>query len=118
MRGREEGQSVISVPHPSGSFCWAVPSIPVFSLSSRVPQEKRARLGPAWPRLAYALAFFHAIVLERRRYGPLGWCAPYQFSGSDLHVALENLEAMLAATVTTSTDGGGSEGEGRGMDAS
>ncbi|XP_071394424.1 dynein axonemal heavy chain 10, partial [Centroberyx affinis] len=50
---------------------------------------------PAFRSLVYVLAFFHAVVQERRKYGKIGWNVPYDFSESDFLVCMEILDTYL-----------------------
>ena len=43
----------------------------------------------------FVLAWFHAIVQERRIFIPQGWCKFYEFSDSDLKAGLEALNQHL-----------------------
>ncbi|XP_058850532.1 dynein axonemal heavy chain 10 [Acipenser ruthenus] len=50
---------------------------------------------PAFKSLVYVLAFFHAVVQERRKYGKIGWNVPYDFNESDFQVCMEILNTYL-----------------------
>lgn len=36
-----------------------------------------------YKKLLFSLGFFHAIILERIKFGPIGWNKPYQWMNSD-----------------------------------
>lgn len=41
-----------------------------------------------WRNIVFAVCFMHSIVYERRKFGPLGWCIPYEFNSADLEASL------------------------------
>nr|CAD7405122.1 unnamed protein product [Timema cristinae] len=54
---------------------------------------------PAFRSLVYVLAFFHAVVQERRKYDKIGWNISYDFNESDFNVCIEILDTYLTKAV-------------------
>ena len=64
---------------------------------SKVNEETLAACPhPAFRSCVFVLAFFHAVVQERRKYGKVGWNVRYDFNDSDFSVSIRLLDNYLA----------------------
>ncbi|NWU42756.1 DYH10 protein, partial [Hylia prasina] len=71
----------------------------------KIPQEALEQCPhPAFKSLVYVLAFFHAVVQERRKFGKVGWNVPYDFNESDFQVCMEILNTYLTKAFEQNDD--------------
>lgn len=48
-----------------------------------------------WRTLLFGMCLFHAVIQERRKFGPLGWNIRYDFTDGDLNVSLTQMQEYL-----------------------
>jgi dynein heavy chain, axonemal len=67
-------------------------------------QFSRCQAGVKYRKLLFCLVFFHAVLVERRKFGTLGYNVPYDFNESDFDISEDCLAYYLDAYPTTPWD--------------
>lgn len=67
-------------------------------------QFQRVKQDEKYRKLLFALAFFHSIIIERRKFRQLGWNVPYIFNDSDFQISENLLAIYLDASQKTPFD--------------
>lgn len=69
-----------------------------------IDQDRLERIETsAWRATLFSICFLHSIIQERRKFGPLGWCLPYEFNESDLNATIMFLEKHIDSCASSAT---------------
>jgi dynein heavy chain len=65
------------------------------------PEEYEASTKPdVYKKMIFATAFFNALILERRKFGAVGWNIPYDWMNSDLKAAMTQVKMYVEEQAT------------------
>ena len=59
---------------------------------------------PVFKSLTYVIVFFHAILLDRRKFGKIGFNVQYDFNESDFRISFELLKLYLNKSLSNKED--------------
>ena len=62
-----------------------------------LPKEKQVSVKNAF----FALAYFHSLVAERKKFGATGWNIPYEFDDPDFEISFDQVFALLRDAAET-----------------
>jgi dynein heavy chain len=49
--------------------------------------------------MIFGMCFFHAVIQERKKFGPLGWNILYEFNDSDRECALNTMKMFCVEDI-------------------
>lgn len=64
--------------------------------SQSISQTEQMTKAKEFKSLIFSISFFHAIVQERRKFGPLGFNKAYEFNDSDLDISLLMMKMFVS----------------------
>ncbi|EAN77952.1 Cytoplasmic dynein 2 heavy chain (DYNC2H1), putative [Trypanosoma equiperdum] len=64
-------------------------------LSYRPDYLDTCKKSTEFKKLFFAMSFFHALIQERRKFGPLGWNIPYEYTSGDLGCCVAQIRMFL-----------------------
>lgn len=56
-----------------------------------------------WRSIVFSVCFLHSCVQERRKFGPLGFCIPYEYNNADLEASMLFIDKHMSQCAATNS---------------